>query len=219
MTETTSIAATPRDVIGKANRRLKSVGQIPAVLYGGGREAMALAVDRHDFELMMQHSGGGATILKLTVEGEPEPINAMVKDVQTSPIKGSVMHIDFLAIRMDQAIQATAPVHFLGDAPGVREGGIFLHDLREFSVEALPKDLPEAIEVDISGLELNHSITVAEVVAPEGVTILDDPDTTVCSVTVPSAEPVEEEELEEELEPEVIGEEEEEEAAAEESAE
>lgn len=213
MTETTAIAATPRDVIGKANRRLKSAGQIPAVLYGGGREATALAVDRHDFELMMQHHGGGATILKLKIEGDSSPVNVMVKDLQWSPVKGSVMHIDFLAIRMDQVIQATAPVHFVGDAPGVKEGGIFLHDLREFNVEALPKDLPEAIEVDISALEINHTITVADVVAPEGVTILDEPETTVCSVTLPSAEPVEEE-LEEAAEPEVIGE-----AASEESGE
>lgn len=204
MTETTAIAATPRDVIGKANRRLKTAGQIPAVLYGGGREAMPLAVDRHDFELMMQHHGGGATILKLEIEGDSSPVNVMVKDLQWSPIKSTVMHIDFLAIRMDRVIQATAPVHFVGDAPGVKEGGIFLHDLREFNVEALPHALPEAIEVDISTLEINHTLTVADVKAPEGVTILDDPETTVCSVTLPSAEPVEEA-LEEGAEPEVIG--------------
>ena len=213
MTETTAIAATPRDVIGKANRRLKTAGQIPAVLYGGGREAMSLSVDRHDFELMMQHHGGGATILKLEIEGDSAPVNVMVKDLQWSPVKGSVMHIDFLAIRMDRVIQATAPVSFVGDAPGVKEGGIFLHDMREVNVEALPKDLPEAIEVDISGLEINHTITVADVVAPEGVTILDEPEVTVCSVTLPSAEPVEEE-LAEAAEPEVIGE-----AASEESGE
>jgi len=207
MTETTAIAATPRDVIGKANRRLKSVGKIPAVLYGGGREPMPLAVDRHDFELMMQHHGGGATILKLAIEGDDAPVNVMVKDLQWSPVKSNVLHIDFLAIRMDQVIQAAAPVSFVGDAPGVREGGIFLHDLREFNVEALPKDLPEAIEVDISGLEIGHSLTVADVVAPAGVKILDDPEVTVCSVTTPSVEPVEGEEAEEAAEPEVIGEE------------
>ena len=166
MSETTILEALPRDVIGKANRRLKAASQIPAVLYGPSREPLVLAVDRHDFEYMMQHHATGATIVKLKVEGENKPFDAIIKDVQVSPVKGTVLHIDFLAIRMDEVIQATAPVLFVGDAPGVKEGGVLLQDLREFSVEALPMSLPENIEVDVSGLELGHSLTVGDIPTP-----------------------------------------------------
>ncbi len=208
MSETTALAAAPRDVIGKANRRLKEAGQIPAIVYGAGRESKPIALDRHEFELFMQHHGSGSALVSLKIEGENEPVDAIIKDMQMSPVKGSVLHIDFLAIKMDEVIESTAAIHFVGDAPGVKEGGVFLHDLRELMVEALPKNLPDYIEVDVSALELGHSISVSDVVAPEGVTILDDPETNVCSVTVPSQEPVEEEELEEgEMEPAVIGEE------------
>ncbi len=207
MTDTTAIEVQPRDVIGKANRRLKSAGQIPAVLYGTGREATALAVDRHDFEYMMQHHGTGATIVKMKIAGESDQIDAIIKDVQVSPVKGHVIHIDFMTIRMDEVLQAAAPMNFVGDSPGVKEGGVLLHDLREFSIEALPKDLPESIDVDISQLELGGSMSVADVTAPAGVTILDDPETTICSVTLPTIEEevvAEGEELIEE--PELIGE-------------
>lgn len=207
MTETTAIEVQPRDVIGKANRRLKAAGQIPGVLYGVNREPMPVAVDRHDFEYMMQHHGTGATIVKMSIAGQSDTVNAIIKDVQVSPVKGQIMHIDFMAIRMDEVLQATAPVNFVGDAPGVKEGGVLLADLREFAIEALPKDLPEAIDVDISHLELNHSMTVADVVAPEGITILDDPEVTVCSVTLPTVEEeVEGEGAEEMAEPELVGE-------------
>lgn len=207
MTDTTAIEVQPRDVIGKANRRLKSEGQIPAVLYGTGREALALAVDRHDFEYMMQHHGTGATIVKMNIVGESEPVDAIIKDIQVSPVKGHVIHIDFMAIRMDEVLQASAPMNFVGDAPGVKEGGVLLHDLREFTVEALPKDLPESIDVDISQLGLGSSLSVGDVVAPAGVTILDEPDVTICSVTLPMAEEEPEVEGEEEAaEPVLIGE-------------
>jgi large subunit ribosomal protein L25 len=208
MTETTAITALPREVIGKANRRLAEANQIPAVLYGGGREALPLALDRHDFEVMRAHHATGATIVSLSIEGESKPVNAVIKQVQYSPVKGRIIHVDFLAIRMDEKLQATAPFHFVGDSPGVKAGGVLMQNLREVAVEALPTDLPEAIDVDISELEIGHAITVADLVAPSGVEIIEDPEGVVCSVTVPTAEPVEEEALEEEVEPEVIGEEE-----------
>ena len=155
MSDTTELVATPREVIGKANRRLKGAGQIPAVVYGAGRGSMAIALDRHEFELYMQHHGSGSALVSLKIEGESEPVDAIIKDMQMSPVKGSVLHIDFLAIKMDEVIASTAAIHYVGDAPGVKEGGVLLHDLREFAVEALPKDLPDFIEVDVSGLELN----------------------------------------------------------------
>jgi len=220
MTETTSIIAQPREVRGKANRRLAEAGLIPAVLYGAGRETMSLALDRHDFEVMMSHHGAGSTLVTISIEGEKKPVNAVIKEVQHSPVKGNILHVDFLAIRMDEKLQAKVSFHFVGEPPGVKAGGILMHNLREVLVKALPAALPDSIEVDVSDLEIGDSVNVSDLTAPEGVEIVEDPESTVCSITLPTAEPVEEEEVEEEeLEPELIGEEPAEEAEEEEASE
>jgi len=207
MTESTAITARVRETMGKANRRLAAAGEIPAVLYGPGRDTVALSLDRHDFELMMSHHGAGSTIVSIALEGEKKPVNAVIREVQHSPVKGTIMHVDFLAIRMDQKLQATLSFRFVGESPGVKAGGVLMHSMRELMVEALPADLPDSLDVDISGLEIGQSVTVADLTAPEGVEITDDPEGVVCSVTTPTAEPTEEELAEEEVEPEVIGEE------------
>lgn len=207
MTESAAIAARLRETTGKTNRGLAGSGEIPAVLYGPGRDTISLALDRHDFELMMSHHGAGSTLVSLAVEGEKKTVNAVIREVQHSPVKGTILHVDFLAIRMDQKLQATVSFHFVGESPGVKAGGVLMHSMRELMVEALPADLPEALDVDISELEIGHAITVADLTAPEGVEITDDPEGVVCSVTVPTVEPVEEELEAEVTEPEVIGEE------------
>lgn len=209
MTESTTIIARPRDIVGKANRKLANRNEIPAVLYGPGREPSPLALDRHAFELMMSHQVGGSLLVSLSVEGETKPVNAVIREIQHSPVKGTILHVDFLAIRMDQKLAATLPFLFLGESPGVKAGGVLMHTMREVMVEALPADLPEQLEVDISNLDLGHSITVADLVAPAGVEITDDPEGVVCSITAPTAEPTEEEiaAAAEGVEPEVIGEE------------
>lgn len=193
MTETTAITAFPREVTGKANRRMAAAAQIPAVLYGSGRETRSLALDRHDFEVMMAHHGAGATLVKISIPGEAKPINAMIREVQTSPVKGTILHVDFQVIRMDQKLQAAVSLHFAGEAEGVKAGGMFMQSLREIMVEALPADLPDSLDVDISALEIGQTMTVADVVVPADVAIIDDPETVVCSITAPSAEPTEEE--------------------------
>lgn len=206
MTESTTIIATPRDIIGKANRRMTD--EIPAVLYGTGREALPVSVNRHDFELFMSHHGAGSMLVSIDLEGEAKAINAMVREVQTSPVKGTILHVDFLAVRMDQVIQASVGLHFTGESPGVKAGGVLMQSVHTVTVEALPAELPEAIEVDISELELGDSLHMSDLAGPKGVTIVDDAEVLVCSITTPTAEPVEEElEAEEGVEPEVIGEE------------
>ncbi|MFU8890421.1 MAG: 50S ribosomal protein L25 [Anaerosomatales bacterium] len=207
MTESTHIKARVRETTGKKNRRLAGSAEIPAVLYGPARDTVSLALDRHEFELMMAHHGAGSTIVSIALEGEKKPVNAVIREVQHSPVKGNILHVDFLAIRMDQKLQATLSFNFVGDSPGVKAGGVLMHSMREVMVEALPADLPDSIDVDISELEMGHSITVADLVAPEGVEITDDPEGVVCSVTLPTLEPTEEELAEEVAEPEVIGEE------------
>lgn len=209
MSEAATIKAEPRETIGHANRKLHAQGQIPAVLYGAGHKSTPIAVDRHDFQLYMTHHGA-AGVLKLEVEGEGKPINALIKEVQHNPVKGTITHIDFLAVRMNVAIHAVAPLNFVNDPVGVREGGVLTIALHEVNIEALPADLPESIDLDVETLEVGHTMTIADITPPSGVTLLDDPETVVCSVTAPTvaveAEVVEGEAAEEEAQPEVIGE-------------
>lgn len=207
MTEATAITARVRTIAGKANRRLAGSGEIPAVLYGPNRETVSLALDRHDFELQMAHHGAGSMLVTISVEGAKKPVNAIIREVQHSPVRGAILHVDFLAIRMDQTLAATVPLHFVGESPGVKAGGVLMHTMREVAVAALPADIPEALDIDISGLEMGASITVADLVAPEGVEITGDPHDVICSVTAPTVEPTEEQLAEERAEPVLVGEE------------
>ncbi|MHB9004155.1 MAG: 50S ribosomal protein L25 [Coriobacteriia bacterium] len=208
MAETHQIVAQKRTTTGKTSHRLAGQNLIPAVIYGAGREAQSIALDRHEFELFLQHHEGTAGLVELKVEGESAPVKAMLKQVQTSPIKGNVLHVDFFAVRMDQKVQSPVGLHFVGDAAGVKSGGVFLHELREVTVEALPASLPEFLEIDITDLEMGDSIRVSDIPVPDGVQIIDDPEGIVGSITAPTAEPSEEELAAEaeEVEPEVIGE-------------
>lgn len=208
MTEATTLTAHPRDVIGRANRRLASAGQVPAVLYGVGfAEGKPIAVDRHDFDQFITHHGTSA-LISLTVEGTKRPVNAVVREVQYSPVKGSVLHVDFMAVRMDQAIHATVPLRLVNDPVGVRAGGVLVIDLHELTVAALPADLPEHLEADISELNVGDSLHLSAVQLPENVELVGDPETIVCSVQAPRTEVEEVPEIEEGAEPELVGKEE-----------
>ena len=119
----------------------------------------------------------------------------LVKDIQRHPVKGHAVHVDFLRVRMDEAIHTSVVVELLhGDeAPGVVQGGVLSQETREVNVEALPGDIPETIEHDVSGMEINDTLTLADITPPSGVTILDDPETVIASVTPPTLEPTEDE--------------------------
>lgn len=208
MSEVIEVSAQPREIVGKANRRLAADGRVPAVLYGAGRKSAPLSVDRHDFEVLLSHHEGiGNALLHLKVKGQRGPINAIIKEVQRDRVKGTLYHVDFWAVKMDQLVQTVVPLHFLNeeDCAGVRAGGIMTHNLREVRIEALPADLPEAAEADVTGLEVGDSMHVRDITPPEGVTLLDDPDIILCSVTAPTVAPTLEE-VERAPEPEVIGE-------------
>lgn len=205
MSDTTQITVKPRDIIGKANRRLAGAGLIPAVIYGAGREPLAISLERHDFEVLVSHHAATA-VVDLVLEGEQKPVAAVIKGMQSSPRTGRIQHIDFLAVRMDQAIHTTVQLQFEGEAAGEKTGGVIMHNVREVNVSALPGDLPEEIVVDVTPLEVGDSIHLGQIALPAGVTVLDDPDTIVCSVTAPTLEPSAEE-VAAEVEPTVIGEE------------
>jgi len=208
MAETITMAAYPRDVIGKANRRLGPEGKIPGVVYGPGHpEPMSVAVDRHEFELFLAHHSAGSSLVELSIEGEKKPLNVVVRELQRSAVKGAVVHIDFLAVRMDQAISATVTLRLLNDPIGVREGGVLVVDMHEVVVMALPSNLPDALEVDISELAVGDSLHLSVVPLPEGVTLASEADHIVCSVQAPrlEVEVAPEAEEEEAAEPELVG--------------
>ena len=198
------ITAYPREVIGKANRRLAGQNRIPAVVYGIGRESISISVDKHDFELLMAHHAAGSTIVEMQIEGEKKPINAMIREMQMSPIKDTILHVDFLAIEMDKPVNASVSLRLTNDPAGVKAGGILTINFHNINVEAKPADLPEYLEIDVAALEIGDSLHVSDIVAPAGVTILDDPEEVICSVQAPRAEV--EEEVAEVTEVEVIGE-------------
>lgn len=200
----TELNVTIREAIGKANRKLADANQIPAVLYGRGRAPQSLALDRHEFELFTAHHATGSTLIELLVDGAKKPIPVMIREVQHSAVKGSVLHVDFLEVSMDTAVNAMVAVHLLSDPEGVRAGGVLNVNLHEISVEAKPGEIPDAIEADVEALQIGDSLHVRDLVAPAGVTILDDPEAIVASVQAPRVE-VEEAEVEEAAEPELIG--------------
>lgn len=204
MTASTMLPVFSRAEIGKANRKLAHQNRIPAVLYGPGRETLSLSIDRHDFEQLMSHHAASSMIVELAVEGEKKPINAMIRELQTSPVKGDIIHVDFLVIQMDVAVHAAITLRYVNDPEGVKAGGVLTTNFHEVNVEAKPGDLPEAIEVDVAALEIGDSLHVKDITAPAGVTILDDPEEVLVSVQAPRVE-VEEEVVVEAAEPELIG--------------
>jgi large subunit ribosomal protein L25 len=199
------ITAYPREVIGKANRKLAGQNRIPAVVYGIGREAISISVDRHDFEMLMSHHAAGSTIVEMQIEGEKKPLNAMIREMQMSPIKDTIMHVDFLAIEMNKAVSAQVSLRLTNDPAGVKAGGILTINFHNINVEAKPADLPEYLEVDVAALDIGDSLHIKDIVVPNGVTIVDDAEEVICSVQAPRAEEVEEETTEV-TEVEVIGE-------------
>lgn len=204
MSASTQVAATTRELVGKSSKKLASANQIPAVLYGPGRETVSIAVDRHDFELWLAHHSAGSAVIELGLDGGKKPVNAMIREVHRSAVKGNVLHVDFMEISMDHAVHATVALHLINDPAGVKAGGVLTANFHELSVEAKPADIPSSgIELDVAGLEIGDSLHIGDIVAPAGVTILDDAEAVVVSVQAPRAEV---EEVEAEVaEPEIIG--------------
>ena len=198
----------------RASKRMRREGYVPGVVYGGGSgECTSFKVDWHALRTVLVD---GSALIDLKVGGKTRPV--IVKDQQRHPVRGQIVHIDLLEVRLDEKIHSTVSVELEGveDAPGVKEGGVLEQANRELNIEALPTDIPERILVDVSGMEVNAVMHLSEINAPAGVEFLDDPEETIiATITVPTA--VAEPEIEEETE--LVGEEGEEAAEAEAGAE
>jgi large subunit ribosomal protein L25 len=163
-----------RDAEGKgASRRLRRANKVPAILYGGHREPRALAVDHTRLLLMLDNERFYSTIINLRVGDVTQA--AVLKDVQRHPAKNAVIHVDLQRVLENEKIRIRIPLHFQGAAgsPGVKAGGLVSHLRNEVEVSCLPKDLPEYIDVDLSGLGMNQMLYLADLKVPEGVEILE----------------------------------------------
>jgi large subunit ribosomal protein L25 len=177
-------------------RRLRKQGFIPGVLYGNGKASYAICVPERDLRRALTGDGGLHAILDVVLEGQKTTHASILKDYQQDPIRGHISHIDLLEVRLDQPIQASVNVVLVGEPAGVKEGGVLSQVQREINIEALPMEIPEHIDLDVSGMAIGDTLRLADLVAQEGVTYLDDPDETVlATVTLPTREVEPEEEV------------------------
>jgi large subunit ribosomal protein L25 len=180
-----AVVATPRE--GKFNknaaRRVRVAGKIPAVVYGAGQDAVAVAVDPKVITKILHSESGHNTIFDLNVEGSAV-VKAMIVDWQHEPIKGKLLHIDLKRIAMDKMMRVSVPIQLIGTAIGVKaQGGILDHVLREVEIECLPGDIPSHLDVDVSALELHGAIHVSDLPHSGSIKFLGDENATVAHVT------------------------------------
>jgi large subunit ribosomal protein L25 len=177
------VSAKSRDDRGKnAAKRLRRSGMVPAVIYGGKGDNVAVAVDPKAIQKVLRSEAGRNTILKLDIAGQGAA-NAILKSWQVDPVKETFLHADFYRIAMDVAIRVTVPIHAVGEARGVKtDGGILELILRAIQVECLPGDIPERIDVEVSDLGINQSLRVSDVKVPAKVKVLEAPDQVVVHV-------------------------------------
>jgi large subunit ribosomal protein L25 len=183
----------------RESRRMRREGLIPGVLYGQGKAPHAISIPERDLRRVLTGAGGLHAILDVVLAGQKTTHPSILKEYQQDPIRGRLIHVDLQEVRLDQAIQAVVNVHLVGEAQGSKEGGVLSQVNREINVEALPMEVPEHIDLDVSNMQIGDTLRVADLTVPEGVTLLDDPEETVlATLTMPSV--FEEPEVEEELE-------------------
>jgi len=172
-----------RSSTGKgANRKLRSQGLIPAVVYGGGKEAVPVVIDRHTVTELLKQEKGRNTVFLLKMKGTKQERHAMVRDAQIDPLTRQYKHLDFIRVIKGQRLKVEVPIVLEGESAGVKVGGFLDWVGRSLRVECAAEAIPQAFHVDVSNLELGQHITVAEIALPEGVKLLDDPRKMVATI-------------------------------------
>lgn len=184
---------------------LRKNGFIPAVIYGKSMNSMAVTVKTNELQKILGEAGSNALInMSIKREDATENHQVLVKSVQREALRGTLIHVDFHQVSLKDMVNATIPVHLAGSAPGVSKGGILAQPMRGVEVECLASNIPEAIKVDISDLDIGQEITLADLVLPAGVKVIGDGHAHVVAIyaahEVEAAEPVKEEEVEAEVE-------------------
>jgi len=199
-----TLEVTRREATGKeVAKKLRRDGKVPAVVYGGHREPVAITVDRKTVsELIQKSEHGMRSVFLLKMAGSDQQRHAMIKELTIDPISRKMKHIDFVRVIMDELVKVTIPVHPTGTALGVKEGGLLDFQVRELHVECLPNAIPDSIDVDVTPLTGHEYFRIKDLKLPDGVRVLDDPERVVVGVTHAKieAEPV----AEAVAEPEVI---------------
>jgi large subunit ribosomal protein L25 len=196
-----TLKVSQRETFGsRATRRLRRDGLVPGIVYGQGGEARPFQVSARELRVLLSK---GHTLLDLELDGSTA-VPVVIKEQQHHPVRGDVLHLDFLEVRLDEEIEAEVPIELEGtdQAPGVREGGVLEHVTREITVEALPTAIPERITVDVSEMEINDTINLASVGVPSGVKLMaEEPEEiTIATLSPPRVEEEPEPEVEEEAE-------------------
>jgi large subunit ribosomal protein L25 len=205
---TATLNATPRPDVGKgAARKLRASLRIPGVVYGHNREATPLAIDARELEKLLGSIAPGTTVVELSLAGRTS--KTLIREIQRHPFKRQVLHIDFQELVAGEKITVNVPIHLVGTAAGVKDGGTVEEVMREVSVEVDPANIPSYFEIDISALGINDSVHVSDIKVPEGVELLEDLEATVAVVAPPRVEeappaPVEGAAVEPAAEPELI---------------
>lgn len=183
MSEQITLRADTGRVTGsRESNRIRRAGGVPAIMYGRGTDPVNVTVDHHDLMSIIQHAGGNAII---TLEVGSEKHVTMPKVIERHPFRNLIRHVDFLKISLTETTTADVTIHLVGDAPGVKEGGVLTHQFTTAQVSALPTSIPSGIELDVSMLGLGESLRVADLPVIEGVEYLDDPDEVVATVLAP----------------------------------
>jgi large subunit ribosomal protein L25 len=201
--QSTALHVTPREAAGSREaRRLRRTGGIPGVVYGGGEDPLSFAVQERTLRHALADAGA---VMDLTVKGGgTTPV--VVKELTRHPVTGATVHIDLLRVRLDVKIQATVFLELTGidDAPGTKDGGVLEQQLRELNIEALPNDIPDSLTHDVSEMQIGDTLTLDAVTAPATLTLLDDPETVVATLSPPRLQVEADDEIESETE--VVGE-------------
>ena len=172
---------------------------IPAILYGPKAEPLMLSVTTKELETILKTSNIGQVLLNLLIQnGKQKSRTAMIKELQTQPVSGNLLHVDFYEVAMDQKIKISIPVVTTGQATGVEEGGVLQMVRHEVEIFCFPNNIPESLEVDITGMSIGDSKHIDEVSIDESFELVDESNFTIVTVLSPKAEEVEEVEEEEE---------------------
>ena len=168
------------------SRRLRRAGLIPGVLYGRGRKPHAICVPERELRRVLTGEHGLHAILDVVLEGQKATHASILKEFQRDPVRGKLIHVDLQEVRLDQPIVAQVAVELIGEAVGSKEGGVLSQVTREISVEALPLEMPDRLELDVSEMAIGDTLRIADLPPREGATYLDDPETVLATVTMPT---------------------------------
>ena len=184
---TVSLSANSRDAVGKgAARTLRSQGQIPAVIYGHGREPQPLSLNARDLDKMLGHIQAESTVIEVTVGGQTS--KTLIREIQRHPIKRQILHVDFQALVAGEKVTVSIPILLTGVPEGVRlGGGVLDQTLRDLEIEVDPSNIPDHVELDVTNMVIGDSMHVSDLSVPSGVEVLDAPEASVAVVAAPRA--------------------------------